>query len=50
MFKRIAAFAYGLVCYGVFFTTLLHVQVVPDGIGEIIARQRPGWGYIKVGH
>jgi len=24
MFKRIAAFAYGLVCYGVFFTTLLY--------------------------
>ena len=24
------------------------VQVVPDGIYEIIARQRDGWGYIKV--
>jgi len=20
---------------------------VPDGIGEIVARQREGWGYIK---
>jgi intracellular sulfur oxidation DsrE/DsrF family protein len=27
-----------------------HVQVVPDGIGEIVAKQRAGWGYIKVGH
>jgi intracellular sulfur oxidation DsrE/DsrF family protein len=26
------------------------VQVVPDGIGEIVARQGAGWGYIKVGH
>ena len=26
------------------------VQVVPDGIGEIVARQSAGWGYIKVGH
>jgi intracellular sulfur oxidation DsrE/DsrF family protein len=26
------------------------VQVVPDGIGEIVAKQRAGWGYIKVGH
>ena len=29
---------------------LPNVQVVPDGIGEIVARQRAGWGYIKVGH
>ena len=29
---------------------LEHVQVVPDGIGEIVAKQRAGWGYIKVGH
>jgi intracellular sulfur oxidation DsrE/DsrF family protein len=29
---------------------LANVQVVPDGIGEIVARQRAGWGYIKVGH
>jgi intracellular sulfur oxidation DsrE/DsrF family protein len=24
--------------------------VVPDGIAEIVAKQRAGWGYIKVGH
>jgi uncharacterized protein len=24
------------------------VMTVPDGIGEIVARQREGWGYIKV--
>ena len=29
---------------------LANVQVVPDGIGEIVAKQREGWGYIKVGH
>jgi len=29
---------------------LPNVQTVPDGIGEIVARQRAGWGYIKVGH
>lgn len=29
---------------------LSNVQVVPDGIGEIVAKQRAGWGYIKVGH
>jgi uncharacterized protein len=29
---------------------LAGVQVVPDGIGEIVAKQRAGWGYIKVGH
>jgi intracellular sulfur oxidation DsrE/DsrF family protein len=29
---------------------LSHVQVVPDGIGEIVAKQAAGWGYIKVGH
>jgi hypothetical protein len=29
---------------------LPNVQVVPDGIGEIVARQRAGWGYIKVAH
>jgi intracellular sulfur oxidation DsrE/DsrF family protein len=29
---------------------LANVQVVPDGIGELVARQRAGWGYIKVGH
>ena len=27
-----------------------NVQSVPDGIGEIVAKQRAGWGYIKVGH
>lgn len=26
------------------------VQVVPDGIGEIVAKQHAGWGYIKVAH
>jgi len=26
------------------------VEIVPDGIGEIVARQSAGWGYIKVGH
>ena len=26
------------------------VEVVPDGIYEIITRQRQGWGYIKVGN
>ena len=29
---------------------LPNVQVVPDGISEIVARQNRGWGYIKVGH
>ena len=26
------------------------VQVVPDGIYEIVSKQRDGWGYIKVSH
>jgi intracellular sulfur oxidation DsrE/DsrF family protein len=26
------------------------VEVVPDGIYEILTRQREGWGYIKVAH
>lgn len=26
------------------------VEIVPDGIGEIVARQKDGWGYIKVMH
>ncbi|AHF14976.1 DsrE family protein [Niabella soli] len=26
------------------------VQMVPDGIYEIISKQREGWGYIKVSH
>ena len=26
------------------------VQTVPDGIYEIISKQREGWGYIKVSH
>jgi uncharacterized protein len=26
------------------------VGTVPDGIGEIVARQNDGWGYIKVMH
>lgn len=25
-------------------------QTVPDGVYEIISKQREGWGYIKVGH
>ena len=29
---------------------LPNVEIVPDGIGEIVARQGAGWGYIKVGH
>ena len=29
---------------------LPNVQTVPDGIGEIAAKQTAGWGYIKVGH
>jgi intracellular sulfur oxidation DsrE/DsrF family protein len=29
---------------------LPNVQIVPDGIGEIVAKQQAGWGYIKVGH
>ncbi|HSC40379.1 MAG TPA: DsrE family protein [Chitinophagaceae bacterium] len=26
------------------------VQVVPDGIYEIVSKQQQGWGYIKVAH
>jgi intracellular sulfur oxidation DsrE/DsrF family protein len=26
------------------------VEVVPDGIYELISKQQEGWGYIKVGH
>jgi intracellular sulfur oxidation DsrE/DsrF family protein len=26
------------------------VEIVPDGIYEIISKQRDGWGYIKVSH
>ncbi len=26
------------------------VEVVPDGIYEIISKQREGWGYIKIAH
>jgi intracellular sulfur oxidation DsrE/DsrF family protein len=26
------------------------VKTVPDGIYEIISKQREGWGYIKVAH
>jgi intracellular sulfur oxidation DsrE/DsrF family protein len=29
---------------------LPNVQIVPDGIGEIVGKQNAGWGYIKVGH
>jgi intracellular sulfur oxidation DsrE/DsrF family protein len=29
---------------------LPNVQIVPDGIGEIVGKQSAGWGYIKVGH
>jgi intracellular sulfur oxidation DsrE/DsrF family protein len=26
------------------------VQIIPDGIYEIITKQREGWGYVKVAH
>lgn len=26
---------------------LPNVEIVPDGIGELVAKQRVGWGYIK---
>lgn len=26
------------------------VEIVPDGIYEIVSKQQEGWGYIKVGH
>lgn len=29
---------------------LANVGVVPDGVGELVAKQRAGWGYIKVTH
>ena len=29
---------------------LPNVDIVPDGIGEIVTKQHAGWGYIKVGH
>ena len=29
---------------------LPNVEIVPDGIGEVVAKQHAGWGYIKVGH
>ncbi len=29
---------------------LKEIHTVPDGIYEIITKQREGWGYIKVGH
>jgi len=29
---------------------LPQVMTVPDGIGEIVAKQKEGWGYIKVVH
>lgn len=29
---------------------LADVHTVPDGIYEILMKQREGWGYIKVGH
>src|SRR5215472_6453392 len=29
---------------------LPNVVTVPDGIGEIVAKQKEGWGYIKVVH
>lgn len=29
---------------------LADVNTVPDGIYEILMKQREGWGYIKVGH
>src|SRR5262249_2686889 len=29
---------------------LNNVRIVPDGIGELVAKQHAGWGYIKIGH
>ena len=29
---------------------LTGVQIVPDGIYEIVSKQQAGWGYIKVAH
>ena len=29
---------------------LPNMEIVPDGIGELVARQAAGWVYIKVGH
>jgi len=29
---------------------IAEAQTVPDGIYEILTKQREGWGYIKVGH
>ena len=29
---------------------LTGVQIVPDGIYEIVSKQQEGWGYIKVAH
>lgn len=29
---------------------LTGVQTVPDGIYEVVSKQRAGWGYIKVSH
>ena len=29
---------------------LANVDIVPDGIGEIVSKQKAGWGYIKVMH
>jgi uncharacterized protein len=26
------------------------VEIVPDGIYEIVSKQQEGWGYVKVGH
>ena len=26
------------------------IQIVPDGIYEIVTKQHEGWGYIKVAH
>lgn len=27
-----------------------NVQIVPDGVGELVAKQHAGWGYVKIGH
>ena len=29
---------------------LENVQIVPDGVGELVAKQHAGYGYIKIGH
>ena len=41
---------YAIQSIGLFphWTVEQNIATVPDGIGEIVARQKEGWGYIKV--